>query len=90
MEPTSFVADLSTEVLDDMRDRLRRTRWPHVIGEDAWLYGAPQAWLRDMVEYWLDEWDWAAQAEAMNRWQHHRVEIDFYRRARERADATTG
>ena len=76
MEPTPFVADLSAEVLDDMRDRLRRTRWPHVIGEDAWLYGAPQAWLRDMVDYWVDEWDWAAQAQAMNRWRHHRVEIE--------------
>ena len=29
-----------------------------------------------MADYWRDEWDWTRQAEAMNRWQHYRVEID--------------
>lgn len=76
MEPTPFVPDLPAEVLTDLRDRLVRTRWPDVIGEDSWRYGVPQAWLRDMVEYWADEWDWSAVAERMNRWEHHRVDID--------------
>ena len=76
MEPTTFVPDLPADVLSDLRDRLTRTRWPDVIGEDSWRYGVPQAWLREMVEYWADEWDWSAPAADMNRWEHQRVEID--------------
>jgi pimeloyl-ACP methyl ester carboxylesterase len=76
MEPVPFTADLSTEVLDDLRSRLRGTRWPGTIGADDWAYGVPQAWLQDMVEYWAEEWDWSAQAEAMNAWQHYQVTID--------------
>ncbi len=76
MEPTPFVADLPATALSDLRDRLSRTRWPDIIGEDSWRYGVPQGWLRDMVEYWADEWDWSVEAERMNRWPHHRVEID--------------
>jgi len=75
MEPTPFDVELPAEVLEDLHARLRSTRWPGPIGDDSWQYGVPQEWLQDMVSYWADEWDWAAEAEAMNRWQHYKVSI---------------
>ncbi|MEM9714079.1 MAG: epoxide hydrolase family protein [Actinomycetota bacterium] len=76
MEPQTFVPALADDSLTELRHRLTRTRWPDVIGEDTWRYGVPQDWLRSMVEYWLDEWDWPAEAERMGRWRHHRVDVD--------------
>ncbi len=76
MDATPFEVSLPDATLDDLRARLRATRWPEVIGEDGWQYGVPQAWLRDMVRYWAEEWDWAAQAAAINRFSHFRVELD--------------
>lgn len=76
MEPQTFEPDLPAEVLADLRDRLVRARWPQVIGEDSWRYGVPGSWLREMVEYWADGWDWSIEAERMRRWQHHRAVID--------------
>ena len=76
MEPTPFTPALPDRVLDDLRARLRNTRWPHVIGEDTWDYGVPQSWLQEMVQYWAEKWDWSAQAAEMNRFEHFRVELD--------------
>jgi pimeloyl-ACP methyl ester carboxylesterase len=76
MEPVHIEAGLSPDILDDLRARLHNTRWPQVIGEDSWQYGVPQDWLREMVDYWADDWDWSVQAEAMNQWAHYRVVID--------------
>lgn len=66
---------LDPELLDDLRRRLRATRWPAIIGEDSWEYGVPQVWLADMVDYWANEWDWSAQADAMNAYDHFTVTL---------------
>jgi len=74
--PTPFTPTLAEVSLENLRQRLGQINWPHVVGADDWQYGVPMAWLKEMADYWRDEWDWATQAEAMNRWQHFRVEID--------------
>ena len=62
--------------LDEMFARIKATRWPPVIGEDDCVYGTPQSWLKEMTDYWLNEWDWHSVAADMNRWSHHLTEID--------------
>lgn len=76
MQPRPFTAELPDASRRDLRQRLGNVRWPPVIGPDSWIYGVPQAWMRDMVDYWRDEWSWDDAADRMNRWQHHRVDID--------------
>ena len=41
-----------------LRARLRDTRWADDFGNADWRYGVERDWLRDMVAYWADEWDW--------------------------------
>ena len=74
--PTPFVVDLPKARLDALHTRLDQIMWPPIIGADDWQYGVPQAWLRDMVDYWQTSWDWPAVAEQMNAWRHYRVTID--------------
>ena len=76
MNAEPFVVTIADSVLTDLKARLRNTRWPQIIGEDDWAYGVPQAWLRDMVDYWANDWDWQSIAAQMNAYSHYQASID--------------
>jgi pimeloyl-ACP methyl ester carboxylesterase len=76
MNAEPFDIDIDPSILQDLNQRLRNTRWPQIIGEDSWTYGVPQAWLRDMVDYWANDWQWSEAAAQMNQHQHYRTQID--------------
>lgn len=48
------------EELDDLRAKLRRTRWPDQVPGIGWQQGTELAWLRRIVSYWDHEFDWRA------------------------------
>ncbi|OMB97278.1 epoxide hydrolase [Mycobacterium sp. NS-7484] len=62
--------------LDDLKDRLKRTRWPEVETVDDWTQGSPLAYTRELATYWADEYDWRAREAALNRFDHFITEID--------------
>ncbi|MEV0676421.1 epoxide hydrolase [Actinosynnema sp. NPDC050436] len=64
------------EVLTDLRRRLELTRWPDDAGNEDWYYGVNRAYLRELVDYWLTEYDWRAAEAAMNAYEHYRVTVD--------------
>lgn len=74
MEP--FTIDVPDATLTDLRDRLARTRWPEDFGNDAWQYGTSLPYLRSLVDYWLDGFDWRTQEKAMNAFSHFRTTIE--------------
>src|SRR5713101_7362324 len=78
MEITPFRIDIANEVLADLRERLRRTRWPDQIPGSGWTYGTDGAYLRELVAYWLDGFDWRAQEAALNRFAHFRANVDGF------------
>jgi Epoxide hydrolase N terminus len=49
MEMEPFVVDVSQVGLDDLRERLARTRWPDEVAGAAWDYGASLAYVRELV-----------------------------------------
>ena len=52
----SAVAD---DVLDDLKSRLRNTRWAEAELVDDWSQGAPLRWIRDVCRYWAEEYELA-------------------------------
>ncbi len=58
MQP--FQIHVTDEVLDDLRVRLRHTRWPNQLPGIGWEQGTEQDWLRRLVSYWADTFDWRA------------------------------
>lgn len=62
--------------LDDLRARLRATRWPDVPEDAGWSMGTDLGELRDLVGYWADGFDWDAQEAALNDLPRHRVTLD--------------
>jgi pimeloyl-ACP methyl ester carboxylesterase len=62
--------------LDDLRDRLHRTRWPDTETVDDWSQGIPLAYVKDLCRYWCDEYDWRASESRLNTFPQFRTEID--------------
>jgi pimeloyl-ACP methyl ester carboxylesterase len=71
-----FRVDVPEAVLDDLRDRLARTRWPDQIPGSGWDYGTDLAYLQDLCDTWLHKYDWRAQEAKFNRWPHFLTDID--------------
>lgn len=77
---TPFRIDIPQDAVDDLHDRLTRTRWPLVVpGRDDrtdFERGVPLPYLRDLAEYWRDSFDWRAQEEALNMHEQFTTVID--------------
>jgi epoxide hydrolase len=61
-----FRIDVPQTVLDDLSDRLARTRWPDELPGAGWDYGVPLDDLRDLAAYWRTRYDWRAHEAELN------------------------
>ena len=75
MEPEPFRIEVADEVLDDLRDRLRRTRWPDAIPGMGWEQGTDLDELRELVEHWAGAFDWRARERELNGFAHFRASV---------------
>src|ERR1044072_7158764 len=71
-----FTVAVDQADLDDLTDRLARTRLPRPAPGDDWDYGTPNHYLAAMVEQWRTTFDWRAQEERMNAVPNFLTEID--------------
>jgi pimeloyl-ACP methyl ester carboxylesterase len=71
-----FQVPVDADSLHDLVGRLRRTRWPDRELTMDWSQGVPLQYLRDLCDYWAEEYDWTARAARMNRFPHFRTVID--------------
>jgi epoxide hydrolase len=74
IEQFDIVVDDAT--LEDLHERLARTRFPDELAGTGWDYGMPIDYLRHLVEYWRDTYDWRAQEARLNGFRHFRTDID--------------
>ncbi len=72
----AFQVRVDDRVLGDLRHRLERTRFPDQIEGTGWEYGIPIDYLRELVEYWLDAYDWREQEARLNAFEHYRTPVD--------------
>lgn len=74
--PERFQIQVSDAVLNDLADRLRRTReLPH-NSFDGWKEGTDPAYLQQLISYWRDKYDWRAHERELNRFQHFTSSVD--------------
>lgn len=73
--PTPYTVAIPEEILDDLRARLARTRWPDEVDGAGWEYGASLAYMKDLVAYWRTGFDWRAQERAINAFSHFRARV---------------
>jgi microsomal epoxide hydrolase len=71
-----FRVDVSDEVLDDLRHRLARTRLPNAIEGVGWEQGTDLAYLRELLAYWAESFDWRAAEARINEWPQFTTSTD--------------
>ncbi len=71
-----FSIRVEEEVLSDLRARIRNTRWPDQVPGAAWEQGTDLNYLRQVLAYWANEFDWRAQERKLNAFDHFRAELD--------------
>ena len=71
-----FRIDIPQHDLDDLRDRLSRTRWPRDLDQSGWDRGVPVSHLRPLAEYWADGFDWRSQEARLNDLPHFTTTVD--------------
>jgi pimeloyl-ACP methyl ester carboxylesterase len=74
--PEPFQIAIAQPVLDDLRERILRTRWPDQIAGSGWEQGTDGAALRGLLDHWANRFDWRAQEQVLNRLGHFRTELD--------------
>jgi hypothetical protein len=75
MPATPSAIDVPQATLDDLHERLRRTRWRDAVTDD-WTSGVSPSYLRQLGEYWTTTFDWRGQERSLNRWPHFRAKVD--------------
>ena len=71
-----FHIEVGDSHLEDLRDRLVRTRFPDQMDGTGWEYGIPIDYLGELVEYWRDTYDWRSQEARLNSFSQYRTQID--------------
>ena len=70
-----FEINISEGQLDDLRTRLERTRFPEDFGNDDWRYGYNTSYHRELINYWLKEYDWRDVERRMNELPQFKVDL---------------
>src|SRR3982751_5390308 len=73
--PEPFRLQVADAAIDDLRDRLARTRFPDQAPGEPWAYGTDVAYLRELVEYWRSRFDWRAQEARLNALPQFKVRL---------------
>jgi epoxide hydrolase len=74
-----FRVEIPQDRIDDLRERLARTRWPDPLPGDDWSTGVPTGWLRELAGHWRDKYDWRAAEAKLNGFPQFTTEIDGQR-----------
>jgi pimeloyl-ACP methyl ester carboxylesterase len=62
-----FQINVPQSTLDDLRMRLKQTRWPDTVEAADWNYGTNLEYLKELVAYWCQDFDWRNQERLLNR-----------------------
>jgi pimeloyl-ACP methyl ester carboxylesterase len=79
MDIHAFNASVPQAALDDLKERLSRTRWPDELAGIAWKYGVPLSYVKRLAEYWQSGYDWRVWEAKLNTYPQFMTEIDGQR-----------
>jgi pimeloyl-ACP methyl ester carboxylesterase len=71
-----FSVKISAQAIKDLKSRLKQTRWTDEILNSEWNYGTKLSYIKELTEYWLNEFDWKVTEEEINSYPNYISEID--------------
>lgn len=75
MTPKPFRLEVPDSAIADLKTRLALTRFPDAAPGEPWAFGASVDYVRDLVTYWKDKFDWRAQEAALNAFPQFKVPL---------------
>ncbi|WP_353719924.1 epoxide hydrolase family protein [Dyadobacter sp. 676] len=72
----AFKVAVSEEVLNDLKNRLQNTRWPGEAEGSGWHFGTSESYLKDLVAYWLIDYDWRKQEAELNKYPQYIADVN--------------
>ncbi|MGQ0844804.1 MAG: epoxide hydrolase family protein [Sporichthyaceae bacterium] len=76
MATKPFRVEISEAAIEDLRERLARTRWPEPATAQDWSQGVPLAYARELCEYWARDYDPRRLERRINAYDQSLVEVD--------------
>ena len=67
MSPRPFAIHVPDDRLADLHARLERVRWPDEAPDGGWQYGSDLTYMKALVVYWREQYDWRAHEARLNR-----------------------
>lgn len=71
-----FEIRATDDALDDLRRRLRATRFPERECVEDWSQGVPLSYMKEVCTFWADAYDWRAREARLNRFAQWKTELD--------------
>ncbi len=71
-----FSIAIPQAILDDLRERSARTRWPDETEGSGWNYGTNLGYMKELVHYWQHEYDWRKHETKLNTFAHVKTEVN--------------
>ena len=71
-----FEVSIDEQVLQDLEDRIRNTRWADDFDNADWEYGTNGKYLKELCDFWVDGFDWREQEHEINQFAHFQTTIN--------------
>ncbi len=71
-----FKIAIPQATLDDLRERLARTRWIDEVEGSGWTYGVSLGYMKELVDYWQQSYDWRTHEAALNTFAQFKADVD--------------
>lgn len=72
----AFTINISDAALADLQNRLANTRLPDQLDDTSWEYGTDSRYLRELLTYWQEDFDWRAQEAQLNQFDHYKTSVN--------------
>ncbi len=75
-EITPFTINISEEQITDLRNRINNTRWAEEECVNDWSQGIPLTYVREIADYWANQYDWRKSEQHLNTFDHYQTNIN--------------
>jgi len=71
-----YTVSIERKVIDQVYQRVSSYPWDALISVDGWDYGSDPSYMKELCEYWVNDFDWLKQEEKINKFDHYKTSIE--------------